>query len=106
MTAAITADNIWMAFGFVGQVAFGLRFVVQWIASERKKRVVIPLSFWYMSMAGTIVLLIYAIHRADPVFIAGFSLNMIIYLRNLCFAHSHRKPALDGAPSGADSPEN
>ena len=92
--------------GFVGQVIFGLRFVVQWIATERKKKSVIPVAFWYLSLAGTIVLLVYSIYRVDPVFIAGFSLNMIIYLRNLYFIRLHKKPALNGIASDTDSQEN
>jgi len=101
------APFFWLAVGFVGQFVFGLRFVVQWIATERRKKSVIPLAFWYLSLAGTIVLLAYSIWRLDPVFIAGFSLNMIIYLRNLYFIHIHprkqaaaelgdRKPSSDG----------
>ena len=83
----LTPENIWMSVGFVGQAIFGLRFVVQWIATERKKKSVIPLAFWYLSLAGTVILLTYSIYKLDPVFIAGFSLNMIIYLRNLYFIH-------------------
>ena len=79
--------TLWTAVGFVGQVIFGLRFVVQWIASERKRRSVVPVAFWYLSLLGTVILLTYAIYRMDPVFIAGFSLNMVIYLRNLYFIH-------------------
>ena len=94
--AAITGQNIWMAVGFVGQVIFGMRFIVQWIATERKKKSVVPVAFWYLSLAGTIVLLSYSIYKLDPVFIAGFSLNMIIYLRNLYFIHLPRKPAAGG----------
>ena len=89
--AAISVEYIWLAVGFVGQAIFGLRFVVQWIATERKRRSVIPLAFWYLSLAGTVVLLAYSIYKVDPVFIAGFSLNMIIYVRNLYFIYLRRK---------------
>lgn len=85
------AWNVWTVVGFVGQVIFGLRFVVQWIATEREKKSVVPVAFWYLSLVGTVVLLTYAIYRLDPVFIAGFSLNMIIYLRNLYFIHRKRQ---------------
>jgi len=85
--AGAGAPWYWLVIGFVGQVVFGLRFVVQWIATELRRRSVVPVAFWYLSLAGTIVLLSYAIYRVDPVFIAGFSLNMIIYLRNLYFIH-------------------
>ncbi len=80
------------AIGYAGQGIFGLRFLVQWIATERRRKVVVPMAFWYLSLAGTVLLLSYAIHRRDPVLIPGFSLNMIIYLRNLYFAQMrHRR---------------
>ena len=88
--ASITVGSIWIAVGFIGQVIFGLRFVVQWIATERKRESVIPVAFWYLSLLGTIILLAYSIYLRDPVFIAGFSLNMIIYLRNLYFIRLQR----------------
>ncbi|HNX26019.1 MAG TPA: lipid-A-disaccharide synthase N-terminal domain-containing protein [Phycisphaerae bacterium] len=85
----LSAADIWMAVGFFGQVVFGLRFIVQWIATERAKKSIIPLAFWYLSLVGTLILLAYSIYRKDPVFIAGFSLNLIIYVRNLYFIHIH-----------------
>jgi len=93
----------WLVLGFVGQVIFGLRFVVQWIVTEIKKRSIVPIAFWYLSLAGSVVLLSYAIYRVDPVFIAGFSLNMIIYLRNLYFIHLHpgRSAGWNGRPTGS-----
>ena len=100
-----TPENVWMGVGFFGQALFGLRFVVQWIATERQKKSVIPVAFWYISLMGTIVLLAYAIHRLDPVFIAGFSLNMIIYLRNLYFIHLHpRKAKAQSLAAGTTDP--
>ncbi len=82
---------LWMAIGFVGQFIFGLRFIVQWIATERRKRSVVPVAFWYLSLVGTVVLLTYSVYRLDPVFIAGFSLNMVIYLRNLYFIRTEAR---------------
>jgi lipid-A-disaccharide synthase-like uncharacterized protein len=79
---------------------------VQWIATEIRRQSVIPLAFWYLSLGGTVILLSYSIYRRDWVFIAGFSLNMIIYLRNLYFIH--RGPGA-GAPAvgeGSDDPAN
>lgn len=73
----------WLIIGFVGQAAFGARFVIQWIVSEKKGESTIPLAFWYCSIAGSIILLTYAIHKQDPVFILGQSLGSIIYVRNL-----------------------
>ena len=82
---------LWMAIGFAGQFIFGMRFVVQWIATERRRRSVVPVAFWYLSLVGTVVLLTYSIYRLDPVFIAGFSLNMVIYLRNLYFIRAEAR---------------
>lgn len=75
--------NLWTAVGMVGQCIFGSRFLVQWLASERKRRSVIPKAFWYLSIAGCLVLLSYAIHRRDPVFIIGEVGGCGIYIRNL-----------------------
>ena len=82
--------SLWMGIGFVGQAVFGTRFIVQWIATERKRRSVVPVSFWYLSLLGSVLLLAYSIYRRDAVFIAGFSLNMVIYLRNLYFIYRKR----------------
>ena len=76
-------DKIWVGVGLVGQAIFSARFIVQWIVSERRKRSVIPMSFWFLSMAGSLVLLAYAIHRKDPVFILGQAFGMLVYSRNL-----------------------
>lgn len=81
----------WLVIGFVGQVAFGARFVIQWIASEKKGESTIPLAFWYCSIAGSVVLLTYAIHKEDPVFILGQSLGSIIYVRNLVLIDRKKK---------------
>ncbi len=76
----------WTVVGLVGQFLFFMRFVVQWIATERARRTVIPRSFWYFSIAGSLILLLYSFVRRDPVFIVGYLLAMAIYLRNLKFA--------------------
>jgi lipid-A-disaccharide synthase-like uncharacterized protein len=73
----------WVALGLVGQLLFASRFVIQWVASERKGKSVIPVPFWYLSLGGSAVLLIYSIHIADPVFILANILNSFIYIRNL-----------------------
>lgn len=72
-----------LAFGFLGQAFFSMRFLVQWIASERKKESVIPIYFWYFSTAGGLTLLTYAILRLDPVFIVGQGAGLFVYCRNL-----------------------
>lgn len=75
--------DYWTLFGFFAQFIFFLRFVVQWIHSERQKKSVIPMGFWYLSIAGAILILIYAIKRGDPVFIVGQFFALIIYIRNI-----------------------
>lgn len=75
--------NLWVVFGLVGQFLFSMRFIVQWVASEKKKESHIPLAFWYFSVGGGIVLLIYAIYRKDPVFIIGQASGLLVYARNL-----------------------
>jgi len=77
--------------GLLGLVTFSSRFIVQWIASERKKESVIPVAFWYLSIVGSFFLLAYAINRADPIFILSYLFNGLIYGRNLYFIHSKRK---------------
>lgn len=83
----------WYIVGFIGQAFFFSRFFVQWLASERAGRSVIPLSFWYLSLAGGAALFIYAIHLKDPVFIIGQSTGAFIYLRNLFFRLREAEPA-------------
>tara|TARA_B110000438_G_C15671494_1_gene588364 strand:- start:685 stop:972 length:288 start_codon:yes stop_codon:yes gene_type:complete len=81
----------WMIIGFVGQALFGARFIIQWIISEKKGESTIPLAFWYCSIGGSIVLLTYAIHKQDIVFIVGQSLGSIVYIRNLILIDRKRK---------------
>ena len=83
MKLNINFEFFWVIFGLLGQLFFFLRFFFQWIASERKKQSTIPVSFWYLSIIGGIILLIYSIYRKDPVFILGQSLGVFIYARNL-----------------------
>ena len=83
----------WVVFGLVGQLAFSGRFIVQWFASERARKSVMPIAFWYFSIVGGLILFAYAIHRQDPVFILGQSLGLIIYTRNLWLIHAERREA-------------
>lgn len=85
-----TAEKIWMAVGFGGQALFFGRFLVQWIASERARRSVMPVAFWWFSLGGGAIILVYAIHLGDPVFIAGQSCGLLIYLRNLSLVRRER----------------
>jgi lipid-A-disaccharide synthase-like uncharacterized protein len=75
----------WVALGFVAQLMFTARFAVQWLASERVGRSVIPIAFWYFSIVGGLLLLLYALVRRDPVFIAGQAFGVFVYARNLYF---------------------
>jgi lipid-A-disaccharide synthase-like uncharacterized protein len=85
-----TIPLLWIIIGFTGQALFSTRFVVQWIASERAGRSLVPTAFWYFSILGALVLLSYAIHRQDPVFIVGQSFGFAVYARNLYFIHRER----------------
>ena len=86
----MTAEQLWLAVGLLGQALFSARFLVQWIASERRKRSVVPHAFWYFSIGGGLTLLAYAIYRRDPVFIVGQGAGLFVYARNLWFI---RRPA-------------
>jgi lipid-A-disaccharide synthase-like uncharacterized protein len=86
-------ESLWLLIGFGGQALFMGRFVIQWLVSERNGRSVIPISFWYLSIAGALVLLVYAVHRRDPVVVAGQGLGVAIYLRNLHLIRAERAHA-------------
>ena len=77
--------DAWVLLGFVAQFFFTMRFVVQWIASERARKSVMPVAFWFFSVGGGALLLVYALYRRDPVFIAGQALGLVVYLRNVYF---------------------
>jgi lipid-A-disaccharide synthase-like uncharacterized protein len=93
----ITRADWWLILGFVAQALFTMRFLVQWIASERAGHSVIPLAFWIFSIGGGVLLLIYALYRRDAVFIAGQAFGVFVYLRNLYFVLRDRK----ASPSAA-----
>jgi lipid-A-disaccharide synthase-like uncharacterized protein len=90
-TVFIEQFDAWIVLGFIAQALFMMRFLVQWIASERAKRSVIPIAFWFFSLGGGALLLIYAIQRQDPVFILGQALGLFIYIRNLWLIANERK---------------
>jgi lipid-A-disaccharide synthase-like uncharacterized protein len=87
-------EMAWIAIGFVGQFLFMMRFLWQWIQSERHKRSIIPIAFWYFSLAGGMTLLAYAVHRRDPVFITGQMLGLTVYTRNLLLIRRERRAGL------------
>ena len=86
-------STVWLAVGFAGQAFFFSRFFVQWLASERRKESVVPRVFWFLSLGGGLMLLSYAIHRRDPVFIVGQSTGVLIYGRNLWFIYGRKDRA-------------
>ncbi len=90
----MSSVHAWLVLGFVAQALFTARFLVQWLASERAGRSVIPMMFWYFSLSGSSLLLLYAIHRHDPVFIVGQGSGVFIYLRNLHLIFRERKNKL------------
>jgi lipid-A-disaccharide synthase-like uncharacterized protein len=90
----VTKLDWWVLLGFLAQGLFTMRFLVQWIASERAGHSVIPVGFWYFSIAGGLLLLVYALYRKDAVFIAGQAFGTFVYLRNLYFVLRDRKVEL------------
>ncbi|MDE9451544.1 lipid-A-disaccharide synthase N-terminal domain-containing protein [Aliiroseovarius sp. Z3] len=89
----MTSTTLWIGIGFLGQILFTSRFLVQWIASERRRESVVPVAFWWFSLMGGVTLLSYAIWRQDPVFIMGQGAGLIIYIRNLVLIRSKRREA-------------
>jgi lipid-A-disaccharide synthase-like uncharacterized protein len=84
-------DKFWLSLGLFAQLMFSARFVVQWVASEKAGRSIIPVSFWFISIAGSSLLLAYSIYRRDPVFILGQATGSFIYLRNLFLIWKEKK---------------
>ena len=87
----VDKETIWLIIGFLGQALFSARFIVQWLKSEREKKSVFPIAFWYFSIGGGVTLLAYAVYRQDPVFIVGQVTGLFIYLRILYFVIHERK---------------
>lgn len=91
----MSQETMWLVIGFVGQALFSMRFIVQWLQSERLRRSVIPVAFWYFSITGGLTLLSYAIYRQDPVFIVGQVTGIFIYMRNLYFIIREQRQPTD-----------
>jgi lipid-A-disaccharide synthase-like uncharacterized protein len=91
----VTTDHLWLGIGLLGQALFSARFLVQWIASERRRRSVVPLAFWYFSVGGGLTLLAYAIYRRDPVFILGQTAGLLVYARNLWLIYRAPMPVVE-----------
>mgnify|MGYP003477898578 CR=1 FL=1 len=92
----LSVETIWLGIGFLGQSLFFSRWVLQWAASERQAESHIPVSFWYMSLIGSVIVLAYAIHKIDPVFIAGQGIGTMVYVRNLILLHRAKKRVPSG----------
>lgn len=88
----------WIAFGFLGQALFSMRFLIQWIASERRRKSVVPVLFWYFSLGGGLTLFLYAAYREDPVFMLGQGFGLLVYIRNLWLIRHERRAAERLAP--------
>lgn len=83
----IIGDPVWATIGLLGQFIFGLRFILQWLASESRKKSHIPNSFWFLSLGGSLILFCYSVHIRNPIFMISFAVNSLIYLRNLHFIY-------------------
>jgi len=95
----VSTEQFWLSIGFGAQTFFSMRFAVQWIVSERRKASMIPLAFWLFSVCGGLMLLSYAIHRRDPVFVIGELVTTSIYLRNLQLLRRARRRRPSAAAS-------
>lgn len=96
----MTQEKLWLGIGFSAQALFSARFLVQWIASERVGRSVVPISFWFLSLFGGALLLAYAVWRRDPVFILGQGTGLIIYGRNLYLIYKEKMAAKSAVELG------
>lgn len=92
----MSQQTIWIALGLAGQALFSARFLVQWLASERVRRSIIPTAFWWLSLAGGATLLTYAVWRRDPVFILGQGAGLLVYARNLMLIRQNGACPADG----------
>jgi len=101
-----TEELVWLGIGFSAQLMFSMRFIMQWIASEKARRSIVPEVFWYFSFVGGFMLFIYAVHRMDPVFMLGQGMGLIIYSRNIYFIRTHKKqhPELSSEESPPKAP--
>lgn len=99
-TVFVEQWDMWLIIGFIAQAMFTMRFVVQWIASEKAGKSIVPVAFWFFSIAGGGLLFVYALKRGDPVFIVGQGAGLFIYLRNvwLIFKEHKQKQLMENSP--------
>jgi lipid-A-disaccharide synthase-like uncharacterized protein len=102
--ATSATEKTWLAVGFLAQLMFSMRFIVQWIASERARRSIVPETFWYFSVIGGAMLFAYAIYRLDPVFMLGQGMGLVIYARNIYFIRTHNRAEASAAQARATAP--
>ena len=102
----ISADPWWEMTAFIGEAIFGGRFILQWLVSEFRKKSHIPIAFWYMSVIGSAILVAYFIHRKQPVMIAAFSVQILIYIRNLWLISKEKRLAVIEAEDVVNKKEN
>lgn len=98
------AWSVWKVLGWVGNGVFFSRFFVQWYATEKKGQVVVPVVFWWLSLTGSLLLLIYALHKKDSVFIWAYLFPWIPYIRNIVIHYRHLDAHLDCAQCGKSCP--
>ena len=98
--------HFWKAVGWIGNAVFFSRFFVQWIATEKRKKVIIPISFWWLSLVGSILLLIYGIYRKDSVFIFAYAFTWIPYIRNILIHYRHKAAQRRCSGCGADAAQH
>ncbi|HEV2330400.1 MAG TPA: lipid-A-disaccharide synthase N-terminal domain-containing protein [Verrucomicrobiae bacterium] len=96
--------TVWKVVGWIGNITFASRFFVQWYATEKHKKVVVPALFWWLSLTGSLVLLIYSFHKLDSVFIVAYLFPWIPYTRNLIIHYRHQKEYLECAECGKMAP--
>ena len=96
--------SVWKVVGWMGNVAFFSRFFVQWYATEKRKRVVVPTAFWWLSLTGSLLLLTYSLHQRDSVFIFAYAFTWIPYIRNLIIHRRHKEAHLDCPGCGESCP--
>jgi lipid-A-disaccharide synthase-like uncharacterized protein len=92
----IAKFDLWLALGIFGQLLFAMRFIVQWLVSEKEGRSVIPLAFWFFSIGGGAITLVYGLYRREPVIIMGQSLSLFIYARNLILIGREKRAKAKG----------
>jgi len=94
-------DPYWLAFGLLGNLAFASRFIIQWLASERAGESVVPIVFWHLSIVGSLILLVYAIHVQSPVFTLAYLPNAFVYVRNIALVKRKERSQQDPPAAGA-----